>query len=122
MFYEFFYKTFLNEYYIYIVKKIFVFLFSFVLGFSQTNPVASDVKTAHFKDVNGLIHLVGSDTQGGALTYTVISLPTHGTLKDGSTVVTAGMNLSGDSVTFSPYSDETGELDHQYIFSGTNSC
>ena len=104
------------------MRKILIFIsLSFTLGFSQANPVASDVKTAHFKDINGLIHLVGSDTQGGTLTYTVISLPSHGTLKDGSTIVTAGMDLSGDTVTFSPYSDETGELNHQYIFSGTNS-
>jgi len=104
------------------MRKILIFIsLSFTLGFSQTNPIASDVKTAHFKDINGLIHLVGSDTQGGTLTYTVISLPSHGTLKDGSTIVTAGMDLSGDTVTFSPYSDETGELNHQYIFSGTNS-
>ena len=104
------------------MRKILILIsLSFTLGFSQANPVASDVKTAHFKDINGLIHLVGSDTQGGTLTYTVISLPSHGTLKDGSTIVTAGMDLSGDTVTFSPYSDESGELNHQYIFSGTNS-
>ncbi len=99
---------------------IFIFLLSFFLGFSQTNPVATDVKTAHFKDVNGLIHLVGSDAEFGVLTYTIVSLPTHGTLKDplnSDAIISVGESLTGDLVTFVPHSDEN----HKYIFSGTTS-
>ena len=98
-----------------------IFLLFFVLGFSQaTNPVASDVSSAHFKDTDGLIHLVGSDAEYGVLTYTIVSLPSHGTLKDplnGNAVVSAGGSLTGSLVTFTPHSEEN----HQYIFSGTNS-
>ena len=98
-----------------------IFLLFFVLGFSQaTNPVASDVSSAHFKDTDGLIHLVGSDAEYGVLTYTIVSLPSHGTLKDplnGNAVVSAGGSLTGSLVTFTPHSDEN----HKYIFSGTNS-
>jgi gliding motility-associated-like protein len=104
------------------VKKFFVFIFllSFALGFSQTNPIATDVKTAHFKDVNGLIHLVGSDAEFGVLTYTIVSLPTHGTLKDplnSDAIISVGASLTGNLVTFVPHSDEN----HKYIFSGITS-
>ena len=100
---------------------IFIFLLSFFLGFSQTNPVATDVKTAHFKDVNGLIHLVGSDAEFGVLTYTIVSLPTHGTLKDplnSDAIISVGESLTGDLVTFVPHSDEN----YKYIAVGRFWC
>ena len=96
-----------------------LFLFS-VVAFSQTKPIASDVSAAHFKDTNGLIHLVGSDAEFHTLTYKIVTLPTHGTLKDpnnSDAVVSAGASLTGNSLTFVPHSDEN----HKYIFSGTNS-
>ena len=115
-------KRFDKEYYIYKMRKfLFLFFLLFtVTVFSQTNPVASDVSSAHFKDTDGLIHLVGSDAEYGVLTYTIVSLPSHGTLKDplnSDAVVSAGGTLTGNLVTFTPHSDEN----HKYIFSGTNS-
>ncbi|MBT7624204.1 MAG: Ig-like domain-containing protein, partial [Flavobacteriaceae bacterium] len=102
-------------------KILFSLLFLFSgLVFSQTKPIAADVSAAHFKDTNGLIHLVGSDSEFHALTYTIVTLPTHGTLKDpnnSDAVISAGGSLTGNSVTFVPHSDEN----HKYIFSGTNS-
>ncbi|MAU64024.1 MAG: hypothetical protein CMC38_06775 [Flavobacteriaceae bacterium] len=102
-------------------KILFSLLFLFSgLVFSQTKPMASDVSAAHFKDTNGLIHLVGSDAEFNSLTYTIITLPSHGTLKDpnnSNSVVSAGGSLTGNSVTFVPDSEEN----HKYIFSGTNS-
>ena len=102
-------------------KILFSLLFLFSgLVFSQTKPIASDVSVAHFKDTDGLIHLVGSDAEFNALTYTIVTLPSHGTLKDpnnSDAIVTEGGSLSGNSVTFVPHSNEN----HKYIFSGTNS-
>jgi len=103
-----------------------LFFFAFFhLGFlfSQTQPFASDVSVAHFKDTDGIIHLVGSDMQFNDLTYTIVTLPTHGTLKDignSDAVISAGSTISGNRVKFVPFSDETGQTDHNYIFSGTN--
>ncbi|MBT6448946.1 MAG: hypothetical protein HOK38_09410, partial [Flavobacteriaceae bacterium] len=75
-------------------KILFSLLFLFSgLVFSQTKPIAADVSAAHFKDTNGLIHLVGSDAEFNTLTYTIVTLPSHGTLKDpnnSDAVVSAG--------------------------------
>ena len=101
-------------------KILFSLLFLFSgLVFSQTKPISADISAAHFKDTNGLIHLVGSDAEFNTLTYTIVTLPSHGTLKDpnnSDAVVSAGGSLTGNSVTFVPHSDEN----HKYIFSGTN--
>ncbi|MBC8296113.1 MAG: hypothetical protein H8E55_09995, partial [Pelagibacterales bacterium] len=104
------------------MRKILFYLFFLFseLVFSQTKPISADISAAHFKDTNGLIHLVGSDAEFHTLTYTIVTLPTHGTLKDpnnSDAVVSAGGSLSGNSLTFVPHSDEN----HKYIFSGTNS-
>ena len=100
-------------------KVLFSLFFLFhVFVFSQTNPLASDISTAHYKDTDGSIHLVGSDSEYGTLTYTIVNLPSHGTIKDplnGDAVISAGGTLSGDVLTFVPDSDEN----HKYIFSGT---
>ena len=102
-------------------KFLFLFFLLFSgLVFSQTKPISVDISAAHFKDTNGLIHLVGSDAEFNTLTYTIVTLPSHGTLKDpnnSDAVVSAGGSLTGNSVTFVPHSDEN----HKYIFSGTNS-
>ena len=102
-------------------KVLFSLFFLFhVFVFSQTNPLASDISTAHYKDTDGSIHLVGSDSEYGTLTYTIVTLPSHGTIKDplnGDAVISAGGTLSGDVLTFVPDSDEN----HKYIFSGTTS-
>ena len=107
------------------MRRALFFFFSIQIGFlsSQTQPFASDVSVAHFKDTDGIIHLVGSDMQFNDLTYTIVTLPTHGVLKDianSDATITAGTTISGNTVKFVPYSDETGQTDHNYIFSGTN--
>ena len=102
-------------------KVLFSFFLLFhVFVFSQTNPLASDISTAHFKDTDGSIHLVGSDSEFGTLTYTIVTLPSHGTIQDplnSDAVIAAGGSLTGDVLTFVPHSDEN----HKYIFSGTTS-
>ena len=102
-------------------KSIFSLFFLFhVFTFYQTDPVAAHVSTAHFKDVNGNIHLVGSDKEGGTLTYTIVRLPSHGDLKDPltDTAISAGGTLSsnGNQVTYVPHSEENDK----YIFSKIN--
>ena len=103
------------------MRRALFFFFSIQIGFlsSQTQPFASDVSVAHFKDTDGIIHLVGSDMQFNDLTYTIVTLPTHGVLKDianSDATITAGTTISGNTVKFVPYSDETGQTDHNYIF------
>jgi len=102
-------------------KALFSFFLLFhVFVFSQTNPLASDISTAHFKDTDGSIHLVGSDSEFGTLSYTIVTLPSHGTIQDplnSDAVIAAGGSLTGDVLTFVPHSDEN----HKYIFSGTTS-
>ena len=99
--------------------SIFSLFFLFhVFAFSQTDPVAAHVSTAHFKDISGNIHLVGSDKEGGTLTYTIVRLPSHGDLQDplnSDAAVAAGGTLSGNQITFVPHSAENSK----YIFSGT---
>jgi hypothetical protein len=48
-------------------------------GFSQNDPVASDVSAATVKNTNATIHLVASDADFDSLTYTIVSSPSNGT-------------------------------------------
>ena len=68
--------------------SLFVLFFSFI-GFSQNIvPVASNVSAATVKNTNASIHLVASDLDFDALTYSIVSDPSNGTF-----------TLSGDTVT-----------------------
>ena len=78
-----------------------LFAFSFILvsfvGFSQNDPVASDVSAATVKNTNAKIHLVASDADFDSLTYSIVSDPSNGTA-----------TLSGDTVTYTPSTDFSG--------------
>ena len=66
-------------------------------------PVAYDQSVAAKEDNPVAIALTGSDVDGDPLSYTVTSLPTHGSLSDGATTVaTVPYELLGSSVTYSP--------------------
>jgi hypothetical protein len=71
-------------------------LISFI-GFSQNDPVASNVSAAALKNTNATIHLVASDLGFDSLTYSIVSDPSNGTV-----------SLSGDTVTYLPSTDFSG--------------
>ena len=81
--------------------KNILFLISFILisfiGFSQNDPVASNVSAAALKNTNATIHLVASDLDFHSLTYSIVSNPSKGTV-----------TLSGDTVTYLPTTDFSG--------------
>ena len=81
--------------------KNILFLISFILisfiGFSQNDPVASNVSAAALKNTNATIHLVASDLDFDSLTYSIVSDPSNGTV-----------TLSGDTVTYVPNTDFSG--------------
>ena len=111
------------------VRKILSFLFLIVTltGFSQSVPVASDVSTSFYyaPDAEGVIHLVGTDGDYQNLTYTIVTLPSHGKLFDGSTEITAPGAISGSKVTFKQFNADTDStaynetLEPNFIFDGT---
>ena len=92
-----------NEYYLYFMRKlifsIFYMISSFVFSQSNNAPVATDVYTSTKKNTSVLIHLVGSDIDiTDNLTYTIVSVSSHGTIKDPMTdaVLSSGSTLSGN--------------------------
>jgi len=103
------------------MKKIFslIFMLSCLLTFGQNNaPVASNqtVSTDKNKDVD--ITLVATDADGDVLTYIIKSLPTNGTLKNGSTVISASdlpLALSAASVKYTPNSNWSGSDSFTFV-------
>ena len=70
-----------------------------VYSLVKTNnvPVASNVSAATVKNSNAKIHLVAIDKDYEALTYSIVSEPSNGTV-----------SLSGNKVTYTPNTDYTG--------------
>ncbi|MDC1336314.1 Ig-like domain-containing protein, partial [Flavobacteriaceae bacterium] len=64
---------------------------------NNKQPVASKVSAATVKNTNASIHLVASDLDFDALTYSIVSDPSNGTF-----------TLSGDTVTYTPTTDFIG--------------
>jgi len=103
------------------MKNIFssIFILSCLLTFGQNNaPVASNqtVSTDKNKDVD--ITLVATDADGDVLTYIIKSLPTNGTLKNGSTVISASdlpLALSSSSVKYTPNSNWSGSDSFTFV-------
>lgn len=83
---------------------------------ARANPVASDIARTSAED--GVVTFTESDftaalteLTGNPFTVTVLSLPNHGTLRLGTTVLTAGAVLSSpqlDTLTFTPDADWNG--------------
>jgi hypothetical protein len=109
------------------MRKLFFSFFLLISGliYSQSNssPIATDVYTSTKKNTELSVHLVGSDSDiTDNLTYSIVSISTHGTLKDplnGNAILVAGSTLSsnGNVVTFVPGSSKYSS----YIESGTTS-
>ena len=91
----------IQEFRFLLMKKYFnalflIFFSNFLIGQSNT-PVASIVSAATVKNTNASIHLVASDPNFDTLTYSIVSDPSNGTV-----------NLSEDTVTYTPSTDFSG--------------
>ena len=78
------------------IKSIIFFSFFFfsINSNSQVAPVASNVSAATVKNTDATIHLVASDGDFDALTYTIVSGPSNGSL--------TGTDDNDDTVTYTP--------------------
>ncbi len=95
------------------------FILSCLITFGQnTAPVANNQTVSTDKNADVDITLVATDVDGDVLTYIIKSLPTNGTLKNGSTVISAGdlpLALSSANVKYTPNSNWSGSDSFTFV-------
>ena len=90
---------------------------TFIFG-QNTSPVANNQTVSTDKYSPVTVSLIATDAENDVLTYIVKSLPTNGTLKNGSAIISSSdlpIVLSSNKITYTPTGDYSGTDSFNFV-------